>query len=109
MGIGTPVEEVVANQRTGELETRTSGRRTGSRIDPLGILRGVEIFKGASVYDWNTNRSAAGKGAKKVRPSEINHSSITPTVTPLGVTCDYAEHRATITLAGLRRLRFGGG
>ena len=109
MGIGTPVEEVVANQRTGELETRTSGRRTGSRIDPLGIVRGVEIFKGASVSDWNTNRSAAGEGAKKVRPSEINHSNITPTVTPLGVTCDYAEHRATITLAGLRRLRFGGG
>lgn len=107
MGIDTPVEEMVANQRTGEMESRTAGRRTGSRIDPLGILRKVEIFKGASA--WSTDKSDAGKGAKKVRPSEINHSNIAPTVAPLGVTCDHAEHRAAITLAGLRRLRFGGG
>lgn len=42
-----------------------------------------------------------------MRPSEINHGNIAPTVEPLGVTCAYAEHRAVITLAGLRRLRFG--
>ena len=109
MGIDTPVEEMAVNQRTGELEARTAGRRTGSRIDPLGVLRKVEVFKGASRSDWSTDKSDAGKGAKKVRPSEINHSNIAPTVEPLGVTCDHAEHRATITLAGLRRLRFGGG
>ena len=107
MGIGTPVEEVVTNPRTGEMEARTAGRRTGSRIDPLGILRRVEVFKGASASDWSTNKSDAGRGAKKVRPSEINHSNIAPSVEPLGVTCDHAEHRATITLAGLRRLHFG--
>ena len=107
MGIDTPVEEVVANSRTGGAEVRTAGRRTGSRIDPLGVLRKVEVFKGAS--DWSTEQSDAGRGAKKVRPSEINHSNIAPTVEPLGVTCDHLEHRATITLAGLRRLRFGGG
>ena len=109
MGIDVPVEELLVSERTGELEPRTAGRRTGSRIDPLGILRKVEVFKGASVSDWSTDKSQAGKGAKKVRPSEINHSNIAPTVQPLGVTCEHAEHRATITLAGLRRLRFGGG
>ncbi len=109
MGIDTPVEDGPADPRTGEVEARTVGRRTGSRIDPLGILRNVEVFKGASVSDWNTDKNAAGKGAKLVRPSEINHSNIAPSVDPLGVTCDHAEHRATITLAGLRRLRFGGG
>ena len=108
MGVDTPIEEFVANQRTGEKEARTAGRRTGSRIDPLGVLRKVEVFKGASVSDWSTNKSDVGTGAKKVRPSEINHSNIAPTIEPLGVTCDYAEHRATITLAGLRRLHFGG-
>ena len=109
MGIDVPVEQFVASERTGEMEARTAGRRTGSRIDPLGILKKVEVFMGASVSDWSTDQNEAGKGAKKVRPSEINHGNIAPTVAPLGVTCDYAEHRATITLAGLRRLRFGGG
>ena len=126
MGIDTPVEEparragqmgVRATGRpnllgdlmlvaSGETEVRTSSRRTGSRIDPLGVLRKVEVFKGASASDWSTE---AGKDKKKARPSEINHSNIAPTVEPLGVTCDHLEHRATITLAGLRRLRFGGG
>ena len=109
MAIDTPVEVAAVDERSGQAQVRTAGRRTGSRIDPLGILRKVEVFKGASVGDWSTDQSAAGKAAKKVRPSEINHSNIAPTVTPLGVTCDYAEHRATITLAGLRRLCFGGG
>ena len=109
MGIDTPVENGPADPRTGKVEARTAGRRTGSRIDPLGILSKVEVFKGASVSDWNTDKSAAGNDAKKVRPSEVNHSNFRPTVEPLGVTCDHAEHRATVTLAGLRRLRFGDG
>lgn len=104
MGIDTPVEEVVVNHRSGATEIRTGARRTGSRIDPLGILRKAEIYKGASASDWSIE---SRKGTKKVRPSEINHSNIAPTVTPLGVTCNYVEHRATITLAGLRRLHFG--
>lgn len=106
MGIDTPIEAVVRDRRTNRTEPQTAGRRTGSRIDPLGVLRKVDVFK--SPTGWNTDQQEAGKGAKKVRPSEINHGNITPTVTPLGVTCAYAEHRAMLTLAGLRRLRFGG-
>ena len=103
MGIDVPV----ANQRTGEMELGTAGQRTGSRIDPLGILRKVKVFKGAS--GWSTQKEEAGARAKQVRPSEINHGNIAPLIEPLGITCAYAEHRAVITLAGLRRLRFGGG
>ena len=105
MGIDTPVEEVVRDRRTNRTEAQTAGRRTGSRIDPLGVLRKVEVFKSPTA--WSTDQAEAGKGAKKVRPSEINHGNITPSVTPLGITCDHAEHRAVLTLAGLRRLRFG--
>ena len=106
IGMDAPVE-VEMDQRTRTTEPRNAGRRTGSRIDPLGILRKVEVFKGPA--GWSTEQAGAGKGAKKVRPSEINHSNIAPSIQPLGVTCAYAEHRAVITLAGLRRLRFGGG
>lgn len=46
IGVDVPVEEMPPDRRTGEVAIRTAGRRTGSRIDPLGILRSVEVFKG---------------------------------------------------------------
>ena len=106
IGVDVPVEEMAPDRRTGEIEVRTAGRRTGSRIDPLGVLRSVEVFKGE--LGWDVTETAAGKGAKRVRPSEVNHGNIAPSVSPLGITCAYAEQTAVITLAGLRRLRFGG-
>jgi CRISPR-associated protein Csb1 len=106
VGIDVPVEDVVVNQRTGEVEIQTSGRRTGSRIDPLGVLRKVKVFKGED--GWSTTKASAGKNAKEVRPSEINHGNIAPSVQPLGVTCDHIEHSFVLSFAALRRLRFGG-
>ncbi|HEX6995503.1 MAG TPA: type I-U CRISPR-associated RAMP protein Csb1/Cas7u [Gammaproteobacteria bacterium] len=105
VGIDVPMEELT-DARTGEVEFRTAGRRTGSRIDPLGVLRKVEVFKGEN--GWSTTEAEAGKKAKKVRPSEINHGNITPSVQPLGVTCEYLEHTFVLSFAALRRLRFGG-
>lgn len=105
IAVNTPVESV-PHRRTGELQIRTAGRRTGSRIDPAGVLRKVEVYK--SPTGWDVEAGKAGKGAKKVRPSEINHGNIAPSVAELGVTCDYAEQTAVLTLAGLRRLGFGG-
>ena len=104
MGIDVPIDEVT-DRRTGEVVARSAAKRTGSRIDPLGILKKVEVYKGAA--GWATSKEGAGKGAKQGRPSELLHGNVAPTVTPLGVTCAYAEHRAVITLAGLRRLHFG--
>jgi CRISPR-associated protein Csb1 len=104
VAIDVPVDEVV-NQRTGEVEARTAGRRTGSRIDPLGVLRKVEVFKGED--GWDVTEAGAGKKAKKVRPSEINHGNIVPSVQPLGITCDHIEHGFVLSFAALRRLRFG--
>ena len=122
MGIDTPVEEVATNSRTGEVEARTAGWRTGSRIDPTGISKKVPIYQSMeNENDWTPWKDQAArrqsnpilfsrkKGDKAGKPSVINHSNVMPTVEPLGVTCDHVEHRATITLAGLRRLRFGGG
>lgn len=106
VAVGVPVEEVLVNRHTGEIDFRTTGRRTGSRIDPLGVLRKVDVFKGEG--GWSTTESGAGKKGKKVRPSEINHGNITPSVQPLGVTCDLVEHSFVLSFAALRRLRFGG-
>lgn len=106
VAIDVPVEEIV-NGRTGEVEPRTLGRRVSSRIDPLGILRSVEVYK--SPEGWDVTPDKVGRGAKKVRPSEINHGNIAPSVQPLGITCDYLEHTFVLSCAALRRLRFGGG
>ncbi len=104
VAVDVPVD-VITSSRDGEATPRTAGLRTGSRIDPLGILRRVDVYKGED--GWNTSQSGAGKKAKKVRPSEINHGNIAPTVQSLGVTCDYLDHTFVLTFAGLRRLRFG--
>ena len=102
VGIDVPVEDDVVNQRTGEIEIRTSGRRTGSRIDPMGVLRKVKVFKGED--GWSTSKDGAGRNATEVRPSEINHGNIAPSVQPLGVTCDHLEHSFVLSFAALRRL-----
>jgi CRISPR-associated protein Csb1 len=104
VAVDVPVEQVT-DTRTGAVTTRTAGRRTGSRIDPLGVLRKVEVFKGAA--GWDVVKDRAGKGAKQVRPSEINHGNIAPTVQPLGITCDYLDHVFVLSFAAVRRLRFG--
>lgn len=105
IAVDVPVNELV-DEKSNEVNPRTLGRRTGSRIDPLGILRRVEVYK-APDGNWATTAAAAGKGAKRVRPSEINHGNIAPTIAPLGITCDYLEHTVVLSFAGLRRLRFG--
>jgi CRISPR-associated protein Csb1 len=122
VAIDVPAEEIF-DRRTGErLEVQTSGRRTGSRIDPAGILSSVPIYRSAeNENEWTPFEGEAAKGAdgkavlfarrkgdKAGRPSVINHGNVTPTVQPLGVTCDCIEHSFVLSFAALRRLRFGG-
>jgi CRISPR-associated protein Csb1 len=105
VAVGIAVEESV-DGRTGEVHQQTGSRRTGSRIDPMGILRRVDVYKGEG-RAWDIDPKKLGNKAKKVRPSEINHGNIAPSVQALGVTCDYAMQIAVLSFAGLRRLRFG--
>lgn len=107
IGVNVPVDEIV-DRRTGQTTGhRTAGRQTGSRMDPLGVLRKVAVYQGPN--GWSNKLEEAGKGAKQIRPSEINHGNIAPSVAPLGVTVDYAEQTTVISFAGLRRLAFGKG
>ena len=120
VAINVPVEEVV-DRRTGEVTVSTSGRRTGSRVDPLGVMKDVTIYQGAeSKNEWTPIEAQAAKDkdgnpilfptkkGKPGRPSIINHGNVTPSVQPLGITCDHLEHSFVLSFAALRRLRFGG-
>ncbi|WP_174300978.1 type I-U CRISPR-associated RAMP protein Csb1/Cas7u [Caulobacter sp. S45] len=112
VGVSVEQAETLSRDRNGgmitSVDVANAGRRTGSRIDPLGILRRVEVYQGEGKA-WDVDQAKAGKKAKRVKPSEINHGNIAPSVQALGITCDYAEHTAVISFAGLRRLGFGGG
>ena len=80
------------------------GEKTSSRIDPLGIRADARVVGGVS--DWVVASNV--KNEKNIKPSEINHSNIRPSVIPGGVTIEHALHTAVITCAGLRRLMFTG-
>jgi CRISPR-associated protein Csb1 len=94
------------------------GVRTSSRIDPLGIksVRDV-VMKTEDSEVWRFVEPAAdAKKPKKaegkmVRPSEINHGNIAPSVTdpekgPGGVTFRKAAQTTVLSFTQLRKLRF---
>jgi CRISPR-associated protein Csb1 len=94
------------------------GVRTSSRIDPLGIKLVPEVIakvEGAEQWKFLDPIAAAGKKAKKgegnLRPSEINHGNVTPTITdreagPGGITCREAVQTTVLSLTQLRKLHF---
>ncbi|MGE0759030.1 MAG: type I-U CRISPR-associated RAMP protein Csb1/Cas7u [Pirellulaceae bacterium] len=98
------VSEIVGIGVAAEPDGAPSGRRTGSRIDPLGIRSGVKVVK-LPDGDW---RIATDKDKGAIKPSEINHSNIAPSVTSLGVSVDFVRHSFVLSLPALRRLRFLG-
>jgi CRISPR-associated protein Csb1 len=94
-----------------------NGRRTSSRIDPLGIGRdAATIYRGESEM-WTLSPEEAAKDKKKNpekfgtgRPSEINHGNILPSVSGEGesggVTISEAVQTTVLSFPQLRRLRF---
>ena len=102
IGVDVPVE-ISGDERTGK-KVQTAGKRAAIRIDPLGTSKNVEVFKGSSPSDWSTE---SGPGRSPAKPSNILHGNILSSMESLGVTCAHLEHRAVITLAGIRRLYFG--
>lgn len=99
------------------------GRKTASRIDPVGVeLNAGPVYKAADAdEEWTLDEDAALKEKGKPvpfsrkagkdkpgRPSHINHGNIAPTVDSEagGVTLDYAKQVTVLSLPALRRLRF---
>lgn len=99
------------------------GVKTASRIDPAQIVKIDEVLFQAEDPEevWTFDEKAAakkdnkpiklGKEAKSLgKPSSANHSNFPPTIDALagGVTIDHAAHTVVLSLAGLRKLGFGG-
>ncbi len=99
-----------------------TGKKVGSRIDPLAIPAGIPVYHlGSNPDDWTIDEDDAQKDTKgkpvlfsrggsegKGKPSSVNHSNITPSVDELsgGITFDYAVQTIVLSMPALRRLRF---
>ncbi len=87
------------------------GVKTSSRIDPLGIeIKGTKIYRTPD-NSWTLDESEALKEKgkpKELKPSEINHGNVTPSIdeTAGGITAGSIESTTTISFIQLRRLRF---
>jgi CRISPR-associated protein Csb1 len=112
-GLGTKIQRAVVSEIVGVNAIR--GKRTSSRIDPLGIQKvpGAVLYQSADQSGWTLDKeSARQKGNKAVtigkdgKPSNVNHGNVTPTQSDGSYTCAYALLTTVISLPALRRLRF---
>jgi CRISPR-associated protein Csb1 len=100
----------------------STGRKVGSRMDPLGIQSHVPVYhRKDDEDDWTIEAAEAKTDAKgkpilfsrkgaegKGKPSAVNHSNVAPTIDEFagGVTFDHAVQTVVLSFPALRRLRF---
>jgi len=89
------------------------GKRTSSRIDPLGIKAMPGTIYESKTEQWTLDPLKAVKSKDKSQlfkskgtPAEINHGNIPPTISDGGVTFREARQTAVLSFAQLRKLRF---
>ena len=83
------------------------GKKTSSRLDPAQILRDAGPVYRTKDGDWTLEQAEAGeRNSRGVRPSEVNHGNIPPTITDGGFTISKAVQTTVLSLPALRRLRF---
>lgn len=118
-GLGAKVQRALVSEIVGyECEP---GKRPASRIDSLQIQNNVDIFEktgGGWTFDETQAERTPANAPVKLKPSEINHGNITPSLTHEdkktrkqelnhgGVTMAYAVQHTVLSFAALRRLRF---
>jgi len=130
-GLGPKFERAMVSEVVGI--GAAIGVRTQSRIDPLiAATKGMTLYQkkgGGWTIDeadaavqyqkkdgkgWTLNEAEADPNGKRSsikigkegKASEANLGNVTPTITPGGVTIEYAEQTTTLSLICLRRLRF---
>ena len=84
------------------------GRKTSSRLDPAQILRSAGPVYRTRDGGWTLEQAEAGEGnSRSVRPSEVNHGNIAPSIADEGgFTISRALQTTVLSLPALRRLRF---
>jgi len=102
------------------------GKRTASRIDPLGIKRMPRVIYRHATDMWTLDREQAVQTdgnpqlfGEDGKPSDINHGNVTPAITkekvekgrrkieiPGGVTFREAQQTTVLSFTQLRRLHF---
>ncbi|HVX23556.1 MAG TPA: type I-U CRISPR-associated RAMP protein Csb1/Cas7u [Acidimicrobiales bacterium] len=100
-----------------------TGKKTASRIDPLGIERQATIYEGVD-GEWTLSEEEAvkdDKGRPKAysrsgtgdagRPSQVNHGNIAPSIDDEagGVTADDVIATTVLSFIALRKLGFPAG
>lgn len=81
-----------------------TGRRMGGRLDPVNLTGAVDDSAKAE-GEWRFFPEGAKEKGKKL--SEIGHGNIAPNPVPGGVTVAEIRRLASVSFAGLERLRFG--
>ena len=83
------------------------GKRTSSRIDPAQIRREAGPVYQTSDHSWTLERDqTGGRNSRAVRPSDVNHGNIPPSIADGGFTISRAVQTTVLSLPTLRRLRF---
>lgn len=104
-GLGAKFARALVSEIVG-IDATIIDHNRGIRRDPLGIRAAARVVK-TSLRSWEVAEDPKTKNT--VSPAEINHSNV-----PFGgksddnggVTISYAEQTTTLSLVGLRRLRF---
>jgi len=99
-GLGAKFQRAIVSEIIGV--NAQIGKRTSSRIDPLGMRAAAKVVKKTD----GSYELAAEKAKDGVSPSEVNHGNIPPDIKDGGATIDYAEQVTVLSLPALRRLRF---
>lgn len=80
------------------------GRRSGGRMDPVNLTGAIDD-KAKAESDWKFIPEGSREKGQKL--SEIGHANIPPNPVHGGVTVSEIRRVASISFAGLERLRFG--
>ena len=109
-GLGAKFQRAVASEIVAI--NALHGKKVGSRLDPLQIPSSIEIYpRKDDESDWTLDPEQAKHKAGKpvsVKPSEINHGNVAPTVDQSagGITFEYAVQTVVLSIPALRKLRF---